>query len=123
MTVVLLVVASFSFAIVYTSIQTYDQKVISASGYPDTSRYITLYRGRQADTHHVYRVLTPWLAGLMPGVPKSLFSNREFTTDYAAVWRFGVVNFVFLTLAGVALYLFQLGLGFTFVQSLAACRT
>ncbi len=116
--VVLLVVASFSFSIVYTSIQTYDQEVISAGGYPDTTHYIALYRGEQAHTHHVYRVLTPWLASLMPGVPKSLFSDRKFTTDYMAAWRFGLVNFVFLTFTGVALYLFQLGLGFTFVQSL-----
>lgn len=118
--VVLIVVAAFSFSIVYTSVQTYDPVLTPASGYVDTRVYIAVYRGEAPSSHGAYRVLTPWLARWMPDVPTGLFhKGRPFTLDYAAAWRFGLVNFGFLTLAGVVLYVFQRGLSLTFVQSLA----
>lgn len=116
--VLLLVVIGLSFSIVYANVQTYDPELTSASGYPDSTDYIKMYSGEAGTGVRAYRPLVPFLARLVPDMPASLFTPGRSLDSLTVAVKFGVVNFLFLVAACVALYVLQRGFGLGYLASL-----
>ena len=99
--------ASFSMAIVYTNVMTYDPVITPKTGYSDTIDYIAVYRGEAANNIRAFRPLTPLLARLVPDFPKSIFDvGRSITDDFQIALKFGAINVLFLV--GASLTIFRL---------------
>jgi hypothetical protein len=86
---------------------------------PDALVYLDMYDGKPAPAPYRYRVLTVYLARLLPALPPSMFSElRKVTPEWQKQIHFGIVNLVFLCAAGVALFYYLVELTFTFIESL-----
>jgi hypothetical protein len=88
----------------------------------DAAQYVRMFQGASLDEipkPFRYRILTPYLARLVPFLPASLTRVYEVTPDKVIKFKFAVVNL--LGLAGAALFTFLLceTLGFSSLESLA----
>lgn len=116
--VLLVVVVSFSFSIVYANVQTYDPKLTPATGYVDSVDYLNMYFGEPGTGIRAYRPLVPLLARLVPDLPSSLFTaGRPFDRFTMAAMKFGVINLFFLIGACVALYVLERGFGLSYFEA------
>lgn len=117
--VLLIIIITVGFSIVYSNVQSYDPKTTPASGYSDTTLYLDLYFGEAPDVFGSMRWLVPSLAHLMPDLPPHLFSRgRSLDKVSVAVMKFGMINFLFLIATCLVLYEFQRGFGMTYYASL-----
>lgn len=97
--------ATCSLAVAYVGVQTADVVVA------DTPLYLAMYRGEPTD-HWALRPIVPYAARLVPDVPASALSPRRTdTVQFQTALKFGVVNAVCLTGAGVALFALLQGFG------------
>ena len=114
-----LIVGSFSFAIVYTNAQSYDARVAAATGYSDTAIYIGMFYGSPEPSLTSGRPLVPLLARLVPDLPRGrLFGPERYETrERLAANKFAVVNLLFLVASALLLGRLQLGFGLTPAQS------
>lgn len=117
LTVVAVVALAVATAVVYTDVMTFQPAATASSGYPDTQNYLAMYQGDVGRGHHGYRILVPFLAGLVPNPPVGLFSERPNPARVIA-YKFGVVNLIFLVGAALLLHLLQTGLGLRYLESL-----
>jgi hypothetical protein len=105
--------------VVYWAVAKYDLSDMEDAA-ADTKSYIRIYRGEPAQNVSSpmrLRVLTPYLARLVPELPESV--SRHYKIGERAVnMKFGVVNTLFLWLTGCVLYLYLLRLGFSRLESL-----
>lgn len=121
LTVLLIVVASLSFSIVYTDVQTYDPVLTPASGYVDTTDYLKVYKGTPESRLLSLRIMVPFFARSIPDLPALLFSPKNrllLNPNLKIAIKFAVINLFFLIGAGVALYFFQQGFNFNYFQAL-----
>ena len=118
--VLLVVVGTLSFSIVYANFQTYDPVLTAATGYSDTVNFIGLYSGEPISSgHQVYRVLVPYLARLIPDIPTALFTpGRSLDRMSVAALKFAIVNLFFLVATSVALYYLIRGFGLSYAQGI-----
>ena len=73
-------------------------------GFVDAIEYLRMYNGESIEGNLRYRVLTPWLARLLPDGPLGLITSREHPpAEWFAVVKFALVNMVFLVLTATAL--------------------
>lgn len=116
--VLLVVVISLSLSIIYTDVQTYDYKLAPVIGYSDSVEYIKMYLGNPEMDIGAYRPLVPFLARLVPDLPRWLFTPKRHFDYFATVaMKFGVVNIFFLIGACLALYILQQGFGLDYFQA------
>lgn len=122
--VLLIVIITLCFSIVYTNVQTYDPAVTPRSGYLDTVNYIKAAKGDFSGigttrNYTTFRLLVPFLASLVPDFPKFLFhpTNRLLSPDVKIAINFGVINLFLLIGAAVSLYFLQRGFDFNYFQA------
>jgi hypothetical protein len=85
---------------------------------PDSRGYLEVYNGGRPPAFE-YRVLTPWLARIMPEPPRALFAgDRQVSADWIARVRFAVVNMCFLFLTAIALFYFLRTFEFSILESI-----
>lgn len=122
MIVLLFVVVSLCFSIVYIDVQTYDPILTPASGYTDTIDYIKMYkRDPEVRTMQSLRIVVPLLARAVPDLPQSLFASKNrllHSEDLKIAIKFAVVNLFLLIGACIALYVLQRGFDLNFFQAL-----
>jgi hypothetical protein len=112
-TILLLLVPIYS--IIYSGLHISTTEVIRIE--PDSSAYLEMYNGGRPPPFE-YRVLTPWLARIVPEPPRWLFARgREVSADWIARVRFAVVNMCFLTLTAIALWYFLRTFDFSALES------
>jgi hypothetical protein len=110
----LAVVVSFSASIVYTDVQTYNSEQTPRTGFLDSNDYLSMYFGGAGTGIRAYRPLVPFLARAIPPLPHALFGQQHtFDRFSIAAAKFGVVNFLFLVGACIALAVLQRGFGLT----------
>lgn len=114
--ITVVVTSIFSFSIVYANVMTYDPVLTPATGYSDTAGYLDIYAGGTGEGMGPigsYRPLVPELAALLPDPPRAIFSDEHpFTWEAMAAAKFGLLNLFFLIGACLAMFAFQLALGF-----------
>lgn len=116
--VLLVVVVSLSFSIVYSNVQTYDYKQAEVTGYSDSVEYIKMYLGEPEMDIGSYRPLVPFLARLVPDLPRWLFAPTRYVDYFFNVAiKFGILNFFFLICACLALYILQQGFGLNYLEA------
>lgn len=89
----------------------------------DAAQYIRMAGGAPlADVArpYRYRVVTPVLARLVPFLPASIAQFYQVSPDKIIAFKFGVVNLVGLTAAGVALAAYVRRLGFSGLEGIVA---
>jgi len=109
-----------SYSIVYSNIENF---VVSNVSSTDASIYLDMYENKSLERYEKCRMLTPFLAKLLPDFPKSLFSEyRKISNDY---WmprvKFGMINFCFLVGSGFLLFYFLKNYGFNTLESIIGC--
>ncbi len=110
--VLLVVVVTLSFSIVYTNVQTFGSEMAAGMEFSDTRVYLNLYFGEGKNTFGGTRLLVPFLASLLPRPPAWLLTSaRSLDPIFVASFHFGAINFVFLVVAAVTLYFLQRGFG------------
>lgn len=114
----LVIVISLSFSIVYTDVRTFDTQLIGTSGYSDTGGYLDMYFGKRGSFIGTHRPLVPFLARLIPDLPSCLFpSSRSVDASMMAAIKFGLVNLFFLIATCLALYVLERKLQFSFFEA------
>jgi len=103
----------FSMAIVYVNVMTYHPILTPVSGYIDTTGYIAMARGERGSPLQELRPLVPWLVRLIPDIPEAIFDDRSLTEENQIVFKFGVINFLFLAASSLVLFLLQRQFGLT----------
>lgn len=117
--VLLILVLSASFTIVYANVQTFDPALSPELGYSDSIDYIAMYHGEPGSGIRGYRPLVPWLARLVPTIPASFFvPDRKITSEYQVAIKFGLINFIFLVGTCLVLYALLRDFGLSFFIAL-----
>lgn len=119
---VLVIIGTLAFSIVYNNFQTFDPIQSRGSAFADADLYIDLYYGRSPEVlRNPYRILTPYLARLVPDPWLSAFGvSRELSEVSRATFKFAVVNFGFLVGTSSVLYALMRGFGFALLEGLAS---
>jgi len=81
----------------------------------DVGQYVRIYQGvplQQIVRPFRYRVLTPWMARLVPAAPQSLLRYFDMSEEKEVKYHFGIVNLVALAVAGFLLVMLCESLGF-----------
>jgi len=108
---VALICLSISYSIVYTAVQTFSKDELG--GNTDAVHYMEIYRGEGGAEYWRFRILVPFLAGILPDPPAWIFSSqRELSDFWVAKIKFGIINLGFLFFTGILFfyYLQKLGL-------------
>lgn len=113
--IVLLVILTPVYSIAYTSLH-YNYV---EGGVTDPLIYIDMYHGQPVSFEFSYRVMTPYLARLIPNPPAWLFSKeRNLPENWLIRVRFAMVNSVFLAVAAMVLFYYLLGFNLGVFESL-----
>lgn len=113
--VLVVVVVSLSFSIVYANVQSFDPQLTSSRGLWESNEYLKMYFGEPGTGARRYRPLVPFVARLMPDLSASLFTpGRRFDPVTVVLLKFAVINLFFLVSSCVVLYFLQRGFGFGF---------
>ena len=116
--VTILVSGTFSFAIVYANVQSFDIRVARETGLTDVTVYMAMYSGQEVAGIGSYRPLVPEMARLVPDIPSTWFGSGHRADPATAVAvKFAVLNLLFLVGACLALFSLQLGFGLSEQQS------
>ena len=102
-----------------TKVDLHDAALGGANG--DAAQYVRIFRGTSLDQipkPFRYRVLTPYLARLVPFLPAALTGGYEVDPDKIVMFRFAVVNALGLAATGLIVHLLCLALGFGTWESL-----
>lgn len=95
---------------------------VQEDGNPDMVKYIALYQGtpiQEIPKPFCYRVLTPYLARLVPFPEKNPISGYlDVNKEKIILFKFGVVNALGVAVAGYVLYLLALQFGFSLYESI-----
>jgi hypothetical protein len=114
----LVIVISLSFSIVYTDVRTFDTQLIVTNGYSDTASYLDMYFGKRGNLIGTHRPLVPFLARLIPDLPFYLFpSSSPVDPLMMAAIKFGLVNLFFLIATCLALYALERRLQLSFFEA------
>ncbi len=109
-----------SYSIVYSNVQNVSS--LDAEGLLDAQIYLAMYKGETVQRYEHCRILTPFLAKVLPDIPKRLFDERRKISDFwMAKIKFGVVNFCFLAATGMLFFYFLKDLGYASWESLVGC--
>ena len=88
----------------------------------DAAQYVRMFRGVSLDEipkPFRYRILTPYLARLVPFLPASLTRGYDVTPDKIVKFKFAVVNLLGLGGGGLFTFLLCESLGFGLMECLA----
>lgn len=119
--VLLIVIATLSFSIIYSNVQTYDPLLTAKAGFVDTQDYIKIYNGETINRVRALRLVTPLLARLIPDIPRSLFSTKNrllLEPDLDIAVKFAAVNLFFLIAAALSLYVLERGFNLNYLEAL-----
>ena len=118
---ILIVCITASYSIVYSNLENFPGVLPSNNG--DIQLYLYMYEGRTVERYECCRVLTPFLAKLLPDFPGSFFSEsrKVFGKYWMARIKFGVINFCFLVGSGFLLFCFLKNYGFNEWESIMGC--
>lgn len=89
----------------------------------DVGQYVRIYQGaplQEVARPFRYRVLTPWLARLVPAVPHGLLRYFDVNEEKQVKYRFGIVNLVALAVSGLLMVMLCGSLGFSMREGLLA---
>ncbi len=112
--------ATVSYSIVYSNIQNFS--LSPAMGNLDTQIYLSMYKGEPVQRYEGRRVLVPFLARSLPDFPPSFFAkDHELSGSWTAIVKFGVVNYFFLTAAGIVFFYYLKQAKFSNWESVAGC--
>jgi hypothetical protein len=103
-----------------TKVDLHDAALGGASG--DAAQYVRMFQGvglEQIPKPFRYRILTPYLARLVPFPPAALTGGYEVSPDKIVMFRFAMVNVVGLAATGLIVHLLCEALGFGVWESLA----
>jgi hypothetical protein len=122
LTIGLILWCSVSYAIAVSHIQLFDQSYLAASApaYDDAIRYIRMVEREGIEpAPYRYRVLVPALAAKIPdAVVRKLTSRHAPTASWLAGAKLAILNVLFLSAAGAALFALFLPLGFSRIDAL-----
>lgn len=94
--VLIFLCACASTAIVYSNAQSYSPAHALQTGYTDSRDYLAMAQGQSVGGKRGHRLLVPWLAAHVPGLPRSMFSPGAPVQNRDWARRFAVVNAAFL---------------------------
>jgi preprotein translocase subunit Sec61beta len=81
----------------------------------DVGQYVRIYQGvplLEIARPFRYRVLTPWMARLVPPVPHGLLRYFDVSEEKLVKYHFGIVNMVALAVSGLLMIMLCRSLGF-----------
>ena len=120
--IVFLLCLSASASIVYFPITKYDLYDSATGGkHGDVSQYVKMYQGIPLSNIRkpfCYRILTPFLARLVPSVPDSIGQFYEITPEKIIQLKFGIINLLGLAITSFLLFVFCGSLSFSDNESL-----
>lgn len=90
----------------------------------DAKSYVAMYEGkdlRTITTAYRYRILTPLAARLVPTPPRVILQNYQVDDAKIISLKFGIVNLLGITAAGVALFFLLCSFAFTSTEALVGC--
>jgi hypothetical protein len=118
--IVALLFLAVSGSVVYWAVAKYDLGDLDEDAV-DSQHYIAIYQGKGPEEiapEMRCRVLTPWLARLVPDLPEWIVQSFSDTNERRVNLKFGIVNMGWLWLTGITLFYFLRDLSFTSVESL-----
>lgn len=125
MLVVAMLCLTASISVVYFPITKFDIHDRATGGETgDVAQYIKMYQGVPLDDipkPYRYRVLTPYLARLVPWLPESVSQFYEIDAEKIVKFKFGMINMLGLAATGFLLFLLCGSLHFSTAESLLAC--
>lgn len=111
------VACTVSYSVVYSGLQGFRYPDVGSQ--TDVLRYAEIYSGEKSFGHWQYRVLTPYLARIIPDPPESFFnSQREVTFAWLLKVKFGIVNSVFLAATIALMFYYLQALRFSDLESM-----
>jgi hypothetical protein len=120
--VVLLLCLGVSISLVYFPVTKYDLLDPATGGREgDVAQYTRMSQGAPLTSipkPYRYRVLTPWLASMVPFLPPAVTQFYDIDASKTLKFKFGVVNLVGMTLAAWTLHLLCRRLGYSARESL-----
>ena len=124
MLVVAMLCLTASISIVYFPITKYDMYDPATGGTSgDVAQYVRMYQGvplSEIPKPYRYRVLTPYLARLVPELPHLVTQYFEIDSEKIIKFKFGIINMIGLAATGFLLFLLCSSLRFSDMESILA---
>lgn len=110
-----------AFYFVFNVVARYDIRDMQTRSMRDIAHYIALSQGADPATINKpfrYRLAVPWLAARMPEPPGFLKGPYRVDPERTLKWKFGLVNFIAITLGAMGVFWLAELLGFSPTESL-----